>query len=141
MAILRRLEVTDEKKWKKLLKELSPKKNVQIEIEKLVSDPNFYGLVLEEEGEMIGFGSISFYHASLKGSVGVVEDIIVDSAFRSKGFGVKIFDALLEEGEKRNVNNITLTSNPERGKAREIYTSRGFILYETGFFVKKRKRL
>lgn len=137
MAVLRKLEVADEKAWEKLLKELSAEKIVQIGIRKLVSDPNFHGLVLEENDTAIGFGSISFYQSSFKGRVGVIEDIIVNKKFRGKGLGTMLFDALLKEGEARDVCYITLTSNPKKAKARAIYASRGFVLCDTGFFAKE----
>lgn len=133
----RKLQIGDVFKWKALLKELSTDKEPKGDIKNLVADPNFFGLVAETEGFVVGFGSISFYQSSIKGLVGVIEDIIVAKGYRQKGLGAFLFDSLLKEALDRDVNCITLTSSPERIKARELYESRGFALYDTGFFIKQ----
>jgi len=133
----RKLQVGDEAHWKALLKQLIASKKPLGDIKKLVADPNFFGFITETEGQIIAFGSISFYQSSLKGLVGVIEDIIVAHRFRKKGLGAFLLDSLIEEARKRSVNCITLTSSEKRNKAKDLYKSRGFVLYKTGFFTKQ----
>lgn len=132
----RKLEEKDETRWKELLHQLNPSKVPLAKIKDLTENSNFYGLIIELEGKIVGFGSVSFFHSSFKGITGVIEDIIVDEKYRSKGLGKELMSSLLKEAEKRNAKVLTLTSNPNRKKARAIYEKLGFKLYDTGFFVK-----
>lgn len=103
----------------------------------LLQDENFYGIVLEEEGETLGYASVSFYRSIVKGKTAVVEDVIVDEKARGKGLGRKLIQGLVREAQKRGCSIVVLTSNPKREVARRLYESEGFQLKDTGFFVKK----
>lgn len=135
-AILRELELRDEKSWRRLLHQLKPERDPKVNIEDLISDPNFFGVVAQHRNQVIGFGSISFFQSSLKGVAGAIEDVIVDEVFQGHKVGSKILDALISEAEKRNANCMVLTSSAARVGAVALYESRGFVLYETGFFTK-----
>lgn len=133
---IRMLEFGDEPRWRILLNQLNSQKILQCNISQLLKDPNFCGLVIEVESDVVAFGSISFIRSSFKGITGVVEDVVVDQKYRGQKLGSMLFDALLTEAEKRKANCITLTSSPGKVTARRLYESRGFVLRETGFFVK-----
>ncbi len=133
----RRLKVSDKEAWGKLLSQLNSNKKPLGEIRDLTNNSAFYGLVLENNKEIVGFGSISFFSSSFKGLTGVIEDIIVDKGYRGQGLGKELMKSLLQEANKRHAKLITLTSNPNRKKARAIYEKIGFELYDTGFFTKK----
>lgn len=96
------------------------------------------GFVAKEyDGEkLIGFGSIFPRHTILRRQA-VVEDMIVDHAYRGKGLGRKILQQLLEWARVHNIEVIELTSHPSRVAANELYKKSGFVLHPTNHYLYK----
>jgi len=70
----------------------------------------------------------------------VVEDMIVDNAYRGKGYGEKVLLELIEWARKEHIDTIKLTTNPSRVAANDLYKKVGFILHPTNhylYFIKK----
>lgn len=97
---------------------------------------NYSNIVAEKNGVIIGFGTLIKYHTASNGRVGRLEDIFVHPDHQGRGYGKMIVKELTSLGERLLLNKIFLTSNRERAAARHIYESLGFVLYETGVFVK-----
>jgi N-acetylglutamate synthase-like GNAT family acetyltransferase len=110
--------------------------NLLWNFESFIKHPDCFGVVLEINKRIVGFGSLIRYITPRHGLIGRLEDILVHPNFREGGLGKLIIDRLIALGEEFKLKQIVLTSNPKRDTARHIYLSRGFILYKTGVLVK-----
>ena len=129
----------DSKDLVRLLKQLT-EKEFRFDIDELLGNRNFFTVVAEDNGRLIGYGSISFYRAVVKGLTGVIEDIVVDRGYRGKGIGTEIVVRLVAEAKRRGARMIVLTSNPKnanRLNAIKIYKALGFEPRDTIFFQMK----
>lgn len=131
----RAVDFKDKDKLVKLLKQLSPTFDVSdFDLLSLISNRSFFGLVAEDNNQIIGFGSLIIYQTVLNGVVGRIEDVVVDREYRGQGIGKKIMKLLIKQAFNCEVNKINLTSNPKREAARSLYQSLGFQKIETGVF-------
>jgi len=89
------------------------------------------------DGEkLVGMGWI-FPRQTLLRRQAVVEDMIVDDAYRGKGYGQKILLELLDWAKKEHMDVVELTTNPKRIAANELYKKVGFILHPTNHYLYK----
>lgn len=134
-----RLENIDEKKAKQvnfLLNMLDPAlpEIDQKRLVRSVEDEDLYLFVAETDGHLAGMLTLT-YCETLSRRKYWIEDVIVDSSFRGKGFGRELVRAAVNFArEKEGIPTIYLTSNPSRISARSLYISEGFEEYETGVF-------
>lgn len=121
---------------KKLFSQLSDLEITNIDI-LAMQNPDHAYLVLENKGEVVGFGALIVYYLPTIGIVGKIEEIIVDEKYRGQGYGRKIMKKLLEIATEKNLQKVQLTSNPKRVAARSLYQSLGFDMRDTNVFVKE----
>lgn len=133
MPNFRKLQVGDEKKLISLFQLLTGKE-VVIDSASLVADQGVTCLVVEENDELIGFGSLIIHKVPTKGEVARIEDIIISEKHQRKGLGRKMVLELIEVAKEKNINKIFLTSNPMRTAAQKLYESVGFIKGNTDSF-------
>src|SRR3989338_5027867 len=87
------------------------------------------------DGEkLIGMGWI-FPRQTLLRRQAVVEDMIVDDAYRGKGYGQKMLLDLLDWAKKEHMDMVELTTNPNRLAANELYKKVGFNLHPTNHYL------
>ena len=86
--------------------------------------------------KLIGMGWI-FPRQTMLRKQAVVEDMVVDGAYRGKGLGREILDDLVKWAKDEGVEVIELTSNPARIAANELYKKYGFQLYPTNRYLFK----
>jgi GNAT superfamily N-acetyltransferase len=67
----------------------------------------------------------------------VVEDMIIDSAYRGRGLGREILKDLLVWAKENKMDMVELTTNPARIAANELYKSEGFQLHPTNHYLYK----
>ncbi|EKE19817.1 MAG: hypothetical protein ACD_8C00101G0010 [uncultured bacterium] len=134
MLNLRELQIGDEKKLIPLFKVLTGKE-VLIDSTSLVADPGAICLVVEEDGKLIGFGSLIIHKVPTKGEVARLEDIIIAENHQGKGLGRMLVLRLIEIAKERKISKINLTSNPMRVGAQKLYESVGFTKRNTDTFV------
>ena len=84
--------------------------------------------------ELIGMGWI-FPRQTLLRKQAVVEDMIVDEAYRGKGYGWAILQDLINWARENGIEVIELTSHPKRVAANELYKKAGFQLHETNHYL------
>ena len=89
-----------------------------------------------DDGKLIGLGWI-FTRQTMLRKQAVVEDMIVDDAYRGKGYGKKMLLELIDWAKKEGVDTIELTSNPKRIAANELYKKVGFTLHPTNHYLYK----
>ncbi len=63
-----------------------------------------------------------------------IEDVIVDGDVRGLGIGAALTNAAIEEGRRRGVRTIDLTSRPSREAANKLYQKLGFEIRDTNVY-------
>ncbi|MDX5474433.1 MAG: GNAT family N-acetyltransferase [Bacillaceae bacterium] len=78
-------------------------------------------LGLEEDGQLVAVAGIisltNFYH----GKHIYIYDLVTKSSVRSKGYGEKLLDYIIEMGKENGYENITLSSGLQREAAHRFY--------------------
>lgn len=70
----------------------------------------------------------------LGGIRAVVEDVVVDSAYRGRGLGEKLMREVLKDARKCKAEKVSLTSRHDRVVAHALYKKLGFTIKETNVF-------
>jgi len=94
-----------------------------------LDDPNTVLLLAETNKEVIGYayGEIEGYdYMSLRGPAGVLNDLIVDPAFRGQGVGRLLLDTIISQMKSRGVPLIVLSTAAKNKTAQRLFESSGF---------------
>lgn len=109
----------------------------QLSLKEILGETENLDLVYCMEGtELIGIAMMANYKV-VSGYKGMIEDVVVSGEHRGKGIGRKLMEKLLEQAEERKLNDILLFSGHHRTAAISLYKSLGFILKDSGLYVKK----
>ncbi len=83
--------------------------------------------VAELNGLVVGFGSLVM-NSSLwaAGHLAQVNELVVDEAYRGRGIGTQLLDALIEAARQRSCRRLQLGSSFHRHEAHRFYEARGF---------------
>jgi ribosomal protein S18 acetylase RimI-like enzyme len=84
-------------------------------------------------GAVVGMLSLTVYPVPT-GIRAIIEDVVVDEAFRSRGIARSLIHAALEIARSQGAGGVTLTSNPRRVAANHLYQKMGFIRRETNSY-------
>ena len=95
---------------------------------------NGYVSTTYEQEKLIGMGWI-FPRQTLLRAQAVVEDMIVDQAYRGRNLGEKILRDLLRWAKAQGIEMVELTTNPRRIAANALYQKAGFTLHETNHYL------
>lgn len=68
--------------------------------------PVWWAFVAEVDGVVQGFALYYIRYSTWKGQRMYLEDILVTEAMRGKGLGKLLFDELIEEAKRKNLNGI-----------------------------------
>jgi phosphinothricin acetyltransferase len=63
-----------------------------------------------------------------------IEDVVVDENYRRQGIASRLMDMTEQASREQFAKSVNLTSNPDRGGARQMYGDRGYKLRDTGVF-------
>jgi len=94
-----------------------------------LNDRNAVVLVAETKGETIGYayGEIEGYdYMSLRGPAGVLNDLIVDPAYRGRGIGRWLLDEIISRLKSRGVPRIVLSTAAKNKSAQRLFERSGF---------------
>jgi ribosomal protein S18 acetylase RimI-like enzyme len=69
----------------------------------------------------------------------IIEDVIVDESMRRRGIGEALVRRALELAREAGADGVSLTSNPKREAANQLYQSMGFQLRQTNPYFYKLK--
>ena len=112
----RNVQYKDMKDVIRLLKSISdfvPNKSNYKRIWRQYSEQkNVFGIVAEQNGTVIGYGSVIIETKIRGGRVGHIEDIVCSASIRRKGVGTKILDKLFEVSKKKNCYRCSLVRKP-----------------------------
>lgn len=84
-------------------------------------------------GRLIGMGTLVFVRKVTVLS-GVIEDVVVDEAYRGRGLGKAVLEALVRKSREAGMAFVDLTSKPERVAANGLYAAMGFARRETNAY-------
>ena len=91
-------------------------------------------IILIQEGIEIARARVYFLHNDLhEHPFALLEDVFVQEAFRSQGYGAKIVQSAIEEAKKAGCYKIIGTSRNARKEVHEFYTKLGFQDYGKEF--------
>ena len=110
-----------------LLKQLSSQEFSfsERELAALVNDPSSSLFLLFAEDKIAGMLTLGTY-LSPTGRKAWIEDVVVDSQERGKGYGKMLVEHAIEYAHTLSPCTLMLTSNPARIAANELYRASGF---------------
>lgn len=86
-----------------------------------------------EAGPIVGAACLGVFRAP-SGLHAHVEDVIVDETMRGKGIGEALVSALLDIAREMGLKGVSLTCNPRRVAANELYKKMGFKEWKTNTY-------
>lgn len=96
----------------------------------------FFQTVAVQDGKrkkIIGFQMLYFMRIP-SGVLAVLEDLIVEEAYRKWGVGRMLMEYAIDYAEKKGARHISLRTNPKREEANKLYQQMGFHLMTTNFY-------
>lgn len=92
----------------------------------------------DQKGQIAGILCLTVYRVPT-GLRSIIEDVIVDENMRRRGIGEALVRYAIELARQAGAEGVSLTSNPQREAANELYRSMGFELRKTNPYVYKLK--
>jgi GNAT superfamily N-acetyltransferase len=110
-----------------LLKQLSSQEFSfsERELAALINDSSSSLFLLYTEDKIAGMLTLGTY-LSPTGRKAWIEDVVVDSVYRGKGYGKMLVEHAIEYARTLSPCTLMLTSNPARIAANELYRASGF---------------
>ena len=98
----------------------------ETELRNLIADSSSHLFVIREQGQVVGMLTLGTY-LSPTSRKAWIEDVVVDKAFRSCGYGRALIDHAIGYCETYLAPcTLMLTSNPTRKEANALYRTSGF---------------
>lgn len=86
-----------------------------------------------KERPIVGMATVTLTDVPT-GRVAMVEDVIIDEAFRGYGLGRKLIDKLIFIADKKKAKHISLYTNVARIAANAMYQKMGFFKKEANYY-------
>lgn len=103
------------------------------QLRELLASPSTTLFVARNEGALVGTLSLVVFRIPT-GLRGWVEDVVVDESTRGAGVGEALTLAAIEEGRRRGIRSLDLTTRPTRDAANRLYSRLGFERRETNVY-------
>ena len=117
---------TDYKAYCDLLPQLSPHVNTpSLDYLNQVLASSQVSFFMAKSDVLVGGLTLVFNHLTTGLSVRI-EDVIVDQRMRGQGLGRKLMEAALVKAQEEGAKAISLSSNPKRVAANQLYQKLGF---------------
>ena len=123
----------------KLINQLTVRQNVfsRETFNEILKMPNVHLFVMQDDNEiLVGTTTVGIY-STPTGKKAWIEDVVIDETARGKGYGKKIVEHVINFVRNLGVNKLSLTSNPSRIAANNLYKTLGFEKYETNVYKMK----
>ena len=88
----------------------------------------------DRDGPILGMLCLTIYPVPT-GLRSIIEDMVVDSSARRKGIGQALVQNAIDLARDAGATNVSLSSNPGREAANELYRSIGFKLRQTNPYI------
>jgi ribosomal protein S18 acetylase RimI-like enzyme len=111
------------------------------EMSKLVNSESSTLLVAREsqkDDRIVGILCLTIYRVPT-GLRSIIEDVIVDESARRRGIGEALIRYAIGLADEAGADGVSLTSNPQREAANQLYKSMGFELRKTNPYFYKLK--
>ena len=92
----------------------------------------------DEHGPIVGILCLIIYRVPT-GLRSIIEDVVVDEQMRRQGIGEVLVRKAIELARNSGAEGVSLTSNPRREAANQLYQSMGFELRQTNPYIYKLK--
>ena len=104
---------------------------------KIRSYPDYSVYVAKMNGRIIGaFELLIMDNLAHRGTPsGIIEDVVVDEKFRSKGIGRKMMEYAMDRCREKGCYKLVLSSNLRRDRAHRFYESLGFKKHGYSFLI------
>ncbi len=113
----------------------------QGELEALINEPSSTLLLARaDDGSIIGALNLTVYRVPT-GIRSIIEDVIVETSARRNGVGQALVSRAIEIAREKGAGNISLTSNPMREAANNLYLKLGFQKRNTNAYQIKFSRM
>jgi len=89
--------------------------------------------LMDKNSLVVGMLTISLYRVPTGGR-SIVEDLVVDTDHRHKGIAKALLLSAIEIAREAGANGVSLTSNPLRFEANQLYVRMGFKKRETNAY-------
>lgn len=99
--------------------------------------PDEATLVLEREGEVIGWIGCRVVEQGYRPAYGEVTGLVVDAAFRSQGFGAELLAAAEDWFRAQGVAEAVVRSGSQREGAHRFYARQGYATLKTQVVFRK----
>lgn len=99
----------------------------------LLENPDAVVLVVEHEDKVIGMASVQPLISTAIGErVGLIEDVVITSAFRGNGIGRGLIQTLINETQQAGMKRLALGADERNLGAIEFYKKFGFTTSRMG---------
>ncbi len=106
----------------------SPCHHNQESLKKLLEQPNFtLAIAINAESRIVGMATLMVNRTLLR-MTGFIEDVVVDQSCRGSKLGERLMEFLLFIARGKRAVYVSLTSNPKREAANNLYRKLGFEL-------------
>lgn len=89
--------------------------------------------VSDEKSAIVGTLTLAIYRVPT-GIRSIVEDVVVDESMRRRGIAEALMRRAVELAREAGASGVSLTSNPQRAAANQLYQSMGFKRRETNAY-------
>ena len=100
------------------------------ELKIIFGNPNAV-LIVAKDGERIAGMATLYVLQKIGKRTGIVEDVVVDEAYRGHGLGEQVMKKVIESAREHEIQSLSLTSRPARVAAHKLYKKLGFAPKET----------
>jgi ribosomal protein S18 acetylase RimI-like enzyme len=111
------------------------------ELSKLVASESSMLLVARQsdvDDRIVGILCLTIYRVPT-GMRSIIEDVIVDEGARRQGIGEALVRDAIKLAQEAGAEGVSLTSNPQREAANQLYKAMGFELRQTNPYVYRLK--
>ncbi len=131
----RKMTNSTQKELNDLLQELRPdgQRVSLVRWRKIAGQENLRVFALYSEGNIIGIATLR-WHELASGRAAILEDVVVASRVRGRGFGERLMRRVLEWARQHGVRYIDLTSRPDREAANALYRKLGWKMRTTNVY-------
>ncbi|GAB4484781.1 MAG: hypothetical protein Fur0016_15690 [Anaerolineales bacterium] len=105
------------------------------ELQSLIDSPSRLILARypDETGPIVGSACLGVFRTP-SGLHAHIEDVIVDESLRGQGIGEGLVNALLDIARQMGLKGVSLTCNPRRVAANQLYKKMGFKEWKTNTY-------
>ena len=86
----------------------------------MIAERSFVLVSRDETGIIVGMGSLHLHH-KLTGTMGTIEDVVVDASLSGRGIGTELITELIAAARTCGIKKLELTSSPARVAANHLY--------------------